>query len=1267
MVNEKSEKDAVALSVPSKGGEPPEVKKDNKKKSVKDKEEELSEEDRQKKEELELLVQRAQETASARWNRFQKLGAAAAMAGAMQPFGKSWLSTKLVRCDTDLKLTTYNVLSPRLASPQQYPSYAREDLAKDSRWPKILNRMQKAVDDDRIIALQEVDLEWAGNLHAFFAERGYAVVFAQYGKQMNGYMGVMMAWPTKVFQVLDVELCKLTDTAPKRVWPRSEAGPLARFGYLTYQGLTDILGCRPPEFETEGGEWKLAQGRMNEAILVRLRPRATSCDFCVATYHMPCLFGTTEKVRAVNIHSQLLLNRLKRFAAADVKKGFKEAPVALMGDFNIKPGTSSYRLIESGGSIATVSKQGSKHEVHGLEQLPIAEFPDGLRSAYKDFHGQEPMFTNYAMSAMSKEAFVDTLDYIWFSPGRLKVVACQQLPKETGNVNGPFPNADSDQGVAKMAMEAMVKELKESTSSMTSVPKPLKFLRPHYSTLTEHYAKMPANDLKRFFADVLSILSTTMQKEGSRQALKYRLEGTKEGLTSWGHEYIRNIAGEIGEEFKERTEKATDVGDLLALVEEIVPFNMQHNAEVDAVDLLCEVDQVQTIEKLCEEPSFIRVCLYLQGLANFAATQADKVMYLNVCMNLYLKYKEYVGALRIALKLNDAKAVAAVFGACEDRLVQKQMAFMISRRKFDHDFGEDDELKEIASGESLSKHFISLAKELDVLEPKLPEQIYKSHLEEKRSTAVLDSAKQNLASSFVNAFVNAGFCKDELMTIADSKWVYKNKDQGMMSTVGSLGALLLWGIDEGLTQIDKYQWSSDVNLKAGALLAFGLVTCGVKNECDPAWALLGEQLEAEDGQLRLAAVVGLGYAYAGSCREDLLENLTPMIVDTACSIECSAMAAVSLGLAFVSSCNDEVAQAILQTLIERQAVENALSGTWPHFFAVGLGLLYLGQQDAAEATLSALDAITHPVGKYAKLTVEGFAFAYSGDVLHVQKMLQACTDHLEEAEAFHQATAVLGIALIAFGEEIGAEMACRSIDHILQYGELTLRRAVPIALAILHLSNPKVLVIDTLAKLSHDADQDVATGAIMSMGLIGAGTNNARLAGLLRQLAAYYAKDPNALFMVRIAQGLLYMGKGLLTINPLFSDRYLVDPIAFGSLAVLAHSVLHLKNTILGKSHYLLYNVVPAMRPRWLITVDEDMNELKVAVRVGQAVDVTGMAGRPKQITGFQTRTTPVLLNFQDRAELATEEYLPVTPGTILEDFVILKKNPNYKPATGSA
>jgi 26S proteasome regulatory subunit N1 len=48
---------------------------------------------------------------------------------------------------------------------------------------------------------------------------------------------------------------------------------------------------------------------------------------------------------------------------------------------------------------------------------------------------------------------------------------------------------------------------------------------------------------------------------------------------------------------------------------------------------------------------------------------------------------------------------------------------------------------------------------------------------------------------------------------------------------------------------------------------------------------------------------------------------------------------------------------------------------------------------------------------------------------------------------------VLGIALIAMAEELGAEMAVRSLEHLLQYGEQNIRRAVPLALGILY---PKV-------------------------------------------------------------------------------------------------------------------------------------------------------------------------------------------------------------------
>lgn len=42
-------------------------------------------------------------------------------------------------------------------------------------------------------------------------------------------------------------------------------------------------------------------------------------------------------------------------------------------------------------------------------------------------------------------------------------------------------------------------EIRTSTSSMTSVPKPLKFLRPHYGTLKAYYETMADTDLKVVF------------------------------------------------------------------------------------------------------------------------------------------------------------------------------------------------------------------------------------------------------------------------------------------------------------------------------------------------------------------------------------------------------------------------------------------------------------------------------------------------------------------------------------------------------------------------------------------------------------------------------------------------------------------------------------------------------------------------------------------------------------------------------------------------
>ena len=42
---------------------------------------------------------------------------------------------------------------------------------------------------------------------------------------------------------------------------------------------------------------------------------------------------------------------------------------------------------------------------------------------------------------------------------------------------------------------------------------------------------------------------------------------------------------------------------------------------------------------------------------------------------------------------------------------------------------------------------------------------------------------------------------------------------------------------------------------------------------------------------------------------------------------------------------------------------------------------------------------------------------------------------------------------------------------------------------------------------------------------------------------------------------------------------------------------------ILGKSHYMIYSLVAAMKPRMLVTFDKDFNPLPVSVRVGQVCE----------------------------------------------------------------
>jgi hypothetical protein len=228
-------------------------------------------------------------------------------------------------------------------------------------------------------------------------------------------------------------------------------------------------------------------------------------------------------------------------------------------------------------------------------------------------------------------------------------------------------------------LEALRTHIRTSTSSMTSVPKPLKFLRPHYPKLAQRYDSLtdvrtqvrtcPAcpkasgrgqaeqadavvwvRVRQRNLADILSVLAMTMGDPKQRATLRYRLAGSDEPIGTYGHEFVRYgacvrsppsscervlsmsvcgvgwgggcgnryLSSEVIAEYNDRAarlDEAVRFDDLHALAREIVPFNMAHNAEADACDLLMELERIGDIVAHVDKTNYARVCLYLTTYA----------------------------------------------------------------------------------------------------------------------------------------------------------------------------------------------------------------------------------------------------------------------------------------------------------------------------------------------------------------------------------------------------------------------------------------------------------------------------------------------------------------------------------------------------------------------------------------------------------------------------------------------------------------------------
>jgi 26S proteasome regulatory subunit N1 len=844
---------------------------------------------------------------------------------------------------------------------------------------------------------------------------------------------------------------------------------------------------------------------------------------------------------------------------------------------------------------------------------------------------------------------------------------------------------DSNQGLVSVALAGLKEKLRQATGQVGSIPKPLKFVRPHFAALRQTFQSMTDDANKKKLSDILSLIAmtTTDKEKETNLSLHFKLTGTVDDLAYWGHEYLRHLAGEIGNEWNTRKEKEQPIDDLHTLVHQVVTFMMGHQDEPAACDLALEIDEAPRLLEYCDASNYNRVAQYLMAVSKYVPTPEDHRL-LEVVYSIYVKAGSMTNALRLAVALKDTEKVKAVFEACQNEKLKKQLALMCGRFRMFVETGSE-ELDELVGNNKLSEHFLYTARDLDSLDPKTPEDIYKTHLMDQRQLpTTTNSHMHNLASTFVNAYVNAGFGKDKLMTVEGSNWIFQTKDHRMMSASASIGLIHLWDQELGLPAVDKYSYSEENYIKAGSLLATGLVMCGINSIFDPALSLLQDSISHAHREVRIGAILGLGFAYSGTAREDIKDLLIPLIADSSQPVEVQAFTVYALSLVFAGTANQDISETTTLCLMEKTVEQ--LQEPCIRYLILGLGGLFLGRQDAADTLLEAIKTLDPVIQRYAEVVVLGCAYAATGSVDTIQKMFHIVAEPPEEKEeekpkkegeaaaetdakpkpkAFnHKAAAIMAIGLISVGEELGVEMAKRVVLHPLlakaEDSDTNGRRGVPLAMALLSVSNPNLAVIETLSKLSHDADSCTAQSAILGLGLVAAGTNNARVATLLRNLAGYYhkEKDSNYLFLVRVAQGLVCLGKGHITLCPTQSDGLLTSPSALVGLLGLCTSGLDMEKTLLDRYHYMLYSVVAAMTPRMLLTVDENMTPVQMQVRVGTAVDTVAVPGKPKTITGFQTHNTPVLLQETDRAEVATGKYRAIDKNMILEGVCVVEEKP---------
>eukprot|EP00440_Ansanella_granifera_P073731 gb/GFBE01080005.1/.p1 GENE.gb/GFBE01080005.1/~~gb/GFBE01080005.1/.p1 ORF type:complete len:594 (+),score=121.79 gb/GFBE01080005.1/:1-1782(+) len=315
-------------------------------------------------------------------------------------FNAEWLSKQF-------KVMNWNVLADLYATESVYPYCEKWALSWTWRKHLILKELKSMAAD--IITLQEVQKDAFDDwFRPQLAEAGYEGMFQAKKRDPIFHRGKYTAEGCATFY---------KTTRFKRVDKQ-----VVDYDRMSKDEIRNQ--CALDGTDSDKSVQRLSKGNIALAVILE--------DLHIKTTHSSQATGPNGGHVLVVVNTHILCDP----SAADVKlwqshllvqhlkqMNLDHMPILLAGDFNSTPESAVYEYLRRGSVRA--DHEDLRHDPCGLLGKLNLHHRLCLATAYETCNGREAQYTNYT------EDFKGTLDYIWFSPDALAVLAISQVDDES--------------------------------------------------------------------------------------------------------------------------------------------------------------------------------------------------------------------------------------------------------------------------------------------------------------------------------------------------------------------------------------------------------------------------------------------------------------------------------------------------------------------------------------------------------------------------------------------------------------------------------------------------------------------------------------------------------------------------------------------------------------------------------------------------------------------------------------------------------------------